>query len=127
MQTGSTGASIGGVVGKRRTSEMDECMRNCLECAGVCLETIPQCLQAGGKHAAPDHIMMLINCARICSTSAEFLVSGSKQHVYTCGACAEICQECSDDCARTGGEDFMRRCAEVCKRCAESCRAMSAH
>ncbi|MEY4701656.1 MAG: hypothetical protein RL326_1843 [Pseudomonadota bacterium] len=127
MQTGSTGATGKSVAGKRRSNEMEECMRNCVECAQVCLETIPQCLQAGGKHAAPDHIMMLINCARICGTSAEFLATGSKQHVYTCGACAEVCEECAEDCEKVGTEDFMKRCAEICKRCADSCRKMSAH
>jgi hypothetical protein len=127
MQTGAVGRESGQSAAKRRSPEMEHCMMTCVECARVCLETIPQCLQAGGQHAMPDHITMLMNCARICETSAEFLLSGTRQHVYTCGACAQVCRECADDCARTGPEPFMQHCAEVCRRCAESCRAMAGH
>lgn len=127
MQTGSVGTGTPSMTRSHRTSEMERCMQLCVECSGVCLDTIPQCLEAGGKHARPDHISMLMNCARICATSAEFLLNGSKQHVYTCEACAKVCQECADDCANTGSEEFMTRCAEVCRRCADSCRKMAGH
>ena len=39
--------------------EMQECIRNCLECARTCTETIAHCLTMGGPHAAADHIALL--------------------------------------------------------------------
>ncbi len=127
MQTGSTGQTATTTTARHRTSEMEECMRLCAEAAKVCLETIPLCLDAGGKHAKADHIMLLINCARICQTNAKVVLSGARQSTYTSNACAEICRECSDDCKATGNEQFMQHCADVCKRCADSCRKLAVH
>jgi hypothetical protein len=36
--------------------DMQECIRNCMDCHRVCLETIAYCLQQGGKHAEANHI-----------------------------------------------------------------------
>lgn len=113
---------------KRRTNgSTEDCIAKCLECYRTCLETLPHCLKRGGKHAEQTHIVLLTNCARICQTSAEFMMTGSPLHVHTCAACAEVCHACAEDCARMEDDDQMRRCAEACRRCAESCRQMSAH
>ena len=51
--------------------EMQECIEECLRCHGICLQTVSHCLELGGKHADPDHIGLLLDCAEICRTSAE--------------------------------------------------------
>ena len=112
--------------GQQMGGGMQECIQNCLDCHRICLETVQQCLQMGGKHAEANHIRMLLDCAQICITSADFMSRGSEFHGLTCGVCAEICQRCADECERIGG-DFMQRCAEICRRCAESCRQMAHH
>ena len=105
---------------------MEECIANCTECHRVCLETVRHCLQKGGEHAAPAHITLLLDCAQICQTSADFMIRRSELHTLTCGACAEICARCADECERMAeGDEAMARCAEVCRRCAESCRRMA--
>ena len=104
---------------------MDECIENCLECSRVCLETVPECLKMGGKHAEADHIALLFNCADICQTSAKFMISGSPLHVATCRACAEVCDACAKQCQSMG--EGMEDCVQACKRCVESCREMAAH
>lgn len=108
-------------------AEMQKCIQNCSECHRVCLETIAHCLQMGGKHAAPDHIVLMADCVQICRTSEDFMVRGSGRHRLTCGVCADVCQQCAEDCDRVGeGDAHMKRCAEVCRRCAESCQRMAA-
>jgi hypothetical protein len=106
--------------------DMQKCIQNCLDCHRICLETITNCLQMGGKHADPAHIRLLIDCAEICQTSANFMIRGSALHGLTCGACAEICARCADECDRIGNNDVkMKACADACRRCAESCRQMA--
>lgn len=108
------------------TNEMDQCIQNCADCHRICLETAMQCLQMGGKHAEVAHIRLLLDCANICATSADFMIRGSELHARTCGVCAEICARCAEDCESLGADDdLMKRCAEICRRCAESCNQMA--
>jgi hypothetical protein len=103
---------------------LETCIRHCQECHHVCLEmAMNHCLKKGGEHTQPDHFRLMINCAEICQTSANFMLSGSKLHQLTCGVCAEVCRQCADDCERL--ED-MQECVEACRRCAESCQKMAA-
>jgi len=105
--------------------EIQRCISDCMTCHRVCLETIPHALSMGGVHAHPDHIRMLMDCAQICQTSADFMIRGSPLHQRTCGVCAEICDQCANECERIGHDEQMRMCAEVCRRCAEICHQMS--
>jgi len=112
--------------GNQMTSEMRECIQNCLECYSICFETAHHCLTMGGKHADPKHIGLLNNCAQICQTSAAFMLSGSELHGRVCGVCAEVCRACEQSCSSmANGDETMRRCAEICRRCAESCQKMA--
>ena len=111
---------------EKLTKEMRGCIQNCLDCHAICLETASHCLELGGKHAAADHIRLLLDCAQICATSADFMLRGSPDHGRTCGVCSELCRKCADSCERMAGDDeLMRRCAEMCRRCAESCSRMA--
>ena len=109
---------------QHQTAEMRACIDACQSCHDICIETLQHCLTTGGKHAAPDHIRTLMDCVRICETSADFMLRGSPLHVHTCAACAAVCEACAASCDQLGGAE-MKRCAEECRRCADSCRAMS--
>src|SRR5262245_51407097 len=101
-------------------ADMETCIEHCTECHRICLETMQYCLSLGGEHAAAAHIGLLIDCAQICQTSADFMIRGSRLHQETCAACAEICAHCADACAALGAEDEqMQECAEICSQCAE--------
>jgi hypothetical protein len=104
---------------------MQECIDNCTRCHAICVETITHCLQKSAKHAQAGHVRLLLDCAQICATSADFMLRGSDLHPRTCGVCAEVCARCAEDCERMADDDMMRRCAEACRRCAESCRSMA--
>jgi hypothetical protein len=106
--------------------EMRQCIQNCLDCHSICLETVTHCLQRGGQHAGPGHIRLLLDCAQICQTSADFMLRLSPWHPHTCGVCADICRRCAIACAQLGADDgTMQRCADVCRHCAESCLRMA--
>jgi len=108
------------------SQDMQQCIQNCQDCHDICLETVAYCLTKGGKHAEAAHIRLLLDCAEICQTSANFMVRGSSLHPQTCGVCAEVCERCAEDCERFGDDATMRECADMCRRCAESCRKMAA-
>jgi hypothetical protein len=107
------------------TSEVEACIRACRDCAQTCLETVRYCLQQGGRHAEAGHLTLLLDCAQLCQTTADFMARGSEFDRVLCGACAEVCDRCAESCERFGDDQQMRACAEACRRCAESCRAMA--
>ncbi len=107
------------------TQDMQQCITNCLECHGICSNIAIYCLEKGGQHAQANHIKLLLDCAEICQTSANFMLRSSGFHARTCGVCAEICDRCAQECDRMGDDAQMKRCVEVCRRCAASCRQMA--
>lgn len=106
-------------------SEMPQCIQTCLDCHSTCLNTITYCLQQGGQHADSAHIALMLDCAEICQTSANFMLRNSALHMRTCGVCAEVCDMCAMDCQRFANDQQMQACAEMCRRCAASCRQMA--
>jgi len=109
----------------QQTQEMQRCIAICLECHEICLGTVPHCLEKGGQHAEAAHIRLLLDCAEICQTSANFMIRGSELHTETCRGCSEVCLRCAEDCHRLGSDPKMQECAEVCDRCAEACAQMA--
>jgi hypothetical protein len=107
------------------SAEMKRCIDECLSCYRVCMETLIFCIAQGGRHAEPRHLQLLMDCAEICRTSADFMLRGSELHVETCAVCADVCERCAQSCDAMGDDATMRACAEACRRCAESCRTMS--
>ncbi|MEQ1530484.1 MAG: four-helix bundle copper-binding protein [Methylococcales bacterium] len=104
-------------------SAMPDCIAACNHCHQVCLQTaMNHCLEAGGKHVQADHFRLMLNCAELCQTSANFQLSSSDFHRRVCEVCAEVCAACAGDCEAIGG---MAECVEACKKCAESCLAMA--
>lgn len=106
------------------SDEVRECLRDSLDCYQTCTETIARCLTIGDKHAEKEHLNLLMDCAKICNTNADFITRNSTYYPQTCGITADICDECADNCDRFD-DDYMKECASVCRRCAESCREMT--
>lgn len=103
---------------------LEQCRKHCLDCHHVCLETaMRHCLQSGGKHTEPVHFRLMLNCAEMCQTNANFILSSSDLHILTCGVCAEICRRCAESCEALGEMDA---CVQACRACAESCDRMVA-
>lgn len=104
---------------------LEDCIQNCIECNRTCMETFTYCLHTGGDHANPDLIRLLLDCAQICQTSADFMIRESALHPRICGVCADICGLCATRCAEFKDDPEMELCAEVCRRCDDSCRHMA--
>jgi hypothetical protein len=104
------------------TPEMQSCIDLCKECHDECLQTaMTHCLTMGGAHVEPEHFRLMINCAELCQTTANFMLSESALHAAVCAACAEVCEACAASCERIGD---MENCADSCRRCAASCASM---
>ncbi len=106
-------------------TRLQQCIDECTKCHDICLATIQHCLKRGGKHAEAGHITLLLDCAEICQTSANFMLRGSTLHRNTCMVCAEVCTRCADSCERLSDDEQMRACAEDCRSCAQSCEQMA--
>lgn len=105
-----------------RSPEMQQCIEHCQRCHVTCLEmAATHCLEAGGKHVEPTHDRLMLDCAQICQTSADFMLRQSELHAHVCAACAVVCEACAQSCEAVGGMD---ECVRACRTCAESCRAM---
>ena len=106
------------------SEEMKKCIEACRTCSETCLSMAANhCLETGGKHVAPKHFRLMLDCAEICDVSAHFMLRNSAHHELTCGVCAQICQACADNCAEIGDMDS---CVQACRNCAETCRQMAA-
>ena len=106
------------------SQEMQNCVDECLRCHSTCLSmAMNHCLEKGGQHVEPTHFRLMMACAEICQTSANFMLMGSDLHKRTCAVCAEVCEECARSCEQVGD---MQECVDACRRCAESCRKMAA-
>ena len=105
--------------------DMQACIDACSHCHQICLQTaMNHCLESGGKHVEPEHFRLMINCAEICQTSLNFMLSGSRLSNHVCGVCARICDACAESCEKLDG---MEECARACRKCAESCRSMASY
>jgi hypothetical protein len=111
---------------EQMTAEIQRCIQRCMECHQACMETVNHCLELGGKHAEPSHIRLLMDCAEICATAADFMMRGSHRHSQICGVCEDICKDCAKDCeTMANGDRSMLVCAEVCRSCADTCHEMA--
>lgn len=104
--------------------DMRKCIEACEYCHDICLESaMNHCLESGGEHVEPRHFRLMMNCAEICQTSANFMLSSSSLHGQVCKVCAEVCEACAQSCQQLGD---MEDCVKACRHCAESCRQMAA-
>lgn len=107
--------------------DLEPCIENCVNCHRICLETAAVHFRGEAPKSLPESVVrLLVDCADICRTSADFMIRGSALHAHTCRACAAVCERCAEECDRMGEDPHMAACAEACLRCAETCREMSA-
>lgn len=122
MASMARAASAGRVGQHAMGAEMQACIDLCHKCHVMCLSMIDHCLKMAGPHAAPNHIRLMLDCAQICATAADFMARGSGYHAKICRECAEICDACALSCKGLAG---MEACMAVCQDCAKSCREMA--
>jgi hypothetical protein len=102
------------------------CIQECTSCHAVCLHTMTVMLFS--EHLAQDNRLaqLLLDCADICQTSADFMLRGSSLHGLTCEACSRICEASAQACEQIANDENLRACAESCRSCAATCQEMAA-
>ncbi len=101
---------------------LQRCIDDCLACYSVCRSMASiHCLERGGRHIAPRHFRLMLDCAEVCRTAADLMLNASAHHARLCAVCAEVCDACAASCERLDG---MQKCVDACRRCADSCREM---
>lgn len=118
--------SMPGMPGMAQGMTREGCIDICLKTHRMCLETVRYCTEQGGRHVVATHLSLLLDCAEMCQTTANFLLRSSPQHGVICDACARVCESCARDCSTFSGDARMERCAETCRECARDCRGMAA-
>lgn len=91
--------------------EMQQAAQDCMTCHDVCMQTVQQCQQAGGKHGETTHIQMMQECAELCQANALFLQHGSPVANIVCGVTAQVAERCANECEQMGDSD----CANACR------------
>jgi hypothetical protein len=111
---------------ERAHERLLECVEECLNCLAVCTTTLQHCLAKGGALSDIHLVGVLMDCAEICQTNANFMLRGSPFHVVTCSACAELCRACEETCRAIRGDEQLEQCADECALAAAACGEMAA-
>jgi hypothetical protein len=104
---------------------MEECIALCLDCHEVSLQMVGYLVAKGGEKITPQRVRLLMDCAQVCQTAADFMVRGSPMHGLVCFVCAEVCEASAVECQRFADDPTEAECMDACRRCAESCRQMA--
>ena len=97
----------------------------CYLCAAACDNCAASCLKEEKLDMMRDCIRLDMQCANICRLAAQFMALNSDSANKLCAICAEICQQCGDECSKHQ-HDHCQDCARACHHCAEACRNMAA-
>jgi hypothetical protein len=109
----------------QRAHTMEQCIENCTNCHRICLETAARHFREERPPQLDEALVrLLLDCAEICRTSADFMIRGSELHPHICRACAAVCARCADECDRDDEDPYLAACSEICRRCALSCAEM---
>lgn len=102
---------------------LQQCLQTCQQCHQICLQTaMRHCLSMGGAHVEENHFRLMMSCAELCQTAANFMLGAAPLHKAVCAACVQLCTACADSCEQLGG---MSACVDICRRCARECEAMT--
>jgi hypothetical protein len=120
------GAKPGAEGDHHSDDDMQKCIQLCRDCYAMCTQAITHCLKVGGRHAAPDHIRLLLDCAQMCATASDYMLRESPFHNRICRVCSDLCKQCGKDCEQTAADDqMMKQCIEICRKCGDSCERMA--
>jgi hypothetical protein len=105
------------------SSEIEDAVAKLLHCHRTCLGmAMTHCVEMGGEHARPQHLRLMLDCAQVCATTADFLLRKSQFHTQVAALCADICDTCAADCGQVGQ---MEESEAACRACAQACRVVA--
>ncbi|MDX1377153.1 MAG: four-helix bundle copper-binding protein, partial [Burkholderiales bacterium] len=81
------------------TPGMERCAAACIDCHRQCLRAaMREGLVPGGAPLSPEHVRLLLDCAALTMTTADFMLRGSAFHERVSEACAEVCDATAQSC-----------------------------
>ena len=87
----------------------DSCIDECIICHQTCLQAaMGHCLETGGKHVEPGHFRLMMSCAEICQTSANFMLSDSPFSQQICRSLRRDLRRLCGKLREAGGHGGMR-------------------
>jgi hypothetical protein len=102
---------------------LSDCVNACLKAHRACTESAIHGIQQGGPAADWELIQLLLDCADITQTCANFMLRSSRLHHLICQAASEVADRCAFACEKLASEDIrLRECADSCRRAATWCR-----
>lgn len=104
--------------------ELVECIDYTTTTYRTCYDVINYCLEMGDAYAHADHIKVLQDCATICKTNLDFMLSDSEFADNVSGLCAQICDATADSCEEFDDEHMMAL-ARLARKTAQTCRNMA--
>ena len=93
----------------------------CLRCAAICNHCASSCTQEEDVKMMAMCIQLDMECAAICTATAQLLSMGSSKAKEIAMVCAQFCDDCAAECGKHENE-HCRECADVCHNCANQCR-----
>lgn len=76
--------------------DMQQCIRNCLDCADVCAATARLAVRRTAQNVEVLRAQLEL-CILACETCAAECEKHDNPH---CTKCAEMCRECAEDCRK---------------------------
>ena len=103
--------------------KMKDFVKGVSECAEVCLYTHAYCMRQGGEHAESMHMNVMMDCDKICDTTAKYGLRESENLDQLARVCGDICRQCAESCEQDqfADDEKMQTCAETCRECQEMC------
>jgi len=102
---------------------LHDCIAACQAAHRACTEAAIHGIQQGGPAGEWELVQLLLDCADISATAADFLLRSSRFHHLTCQVAAEVADRCASACEKLAAEDqLLRSTAESCRRAATNCR-----
>jgi hypothetical protein len=107
----------------RFSEQTKSCMRALLNCHSLCLGTaMTRFVETPELEKKPQHLRLILDCAAVCSLTADLLAHKSQFHARFCALAAEVCDTAARDCERLGS---FQDCARACREAAMHCREMA--
>lgn len=104
---------------------MQQAIENATACATSCLESINYCSRKRGKYAEPSRLGLLLDCARICEITADYMLRKSPFYGILCELSAEICEQTARSCSEFPADGMLKDCTQKCMACTVSCREIA--
>lgn len=112
--------------GNEADSGLAECIEACFDCAAICAMCADACLNESQVESLRECIATDLACADICIATGRAMAHVASMNgaarTMQLEACAAMCKECGDECAKHAEmHEHCRICAEMCRRCEQAC------